>query len=130
MALTTNPMTYAGCLEALARRFRAGTRTAEALLWGELKGRRLMGYRFERRKQVDRYLVDFYCSELHFALDIVDSHAAAGLTRGADEERTIRLRLTGLRFLTFTEEEVLRNLDGVVSRIRQSVRSVPWRCSR
>jgi very-short-patch-repair endonuclease len=91
----TNPITYSGCLDALTRRFRTPTRRAEALLWSELKGRRLSGYRFERRRRV--------------------------------EERTIRLRLYGVVFLPFGEDEVLYNLDGVLSRIRQAIRYLPWK---
>ena len=116
----------AGCFEALARRLGRRMTRAEALLWDELKGRRLRGYRFERRRSVDRYVVDFYCSELHLAVDVVGGEA---VWHGGciDQERTIRLRLCGVTFLAFAEEEVLHNLDGVVSRIRQAIRYLPWK---
>lgn len=126
MALLTNSNTYAGCIELLARRFGAGMGRAEALLWAELKGRRLMGYRFERRRQVDRYVVDFYCRDLHLAVDIVGNRTPWP-DPCMDEERAIRLRLSGLRYLVFSEEEILHNLDGVLSRIRQAIRSLPWK---
>jgi very-short-patch-repair endonuclease len=121
-----NLIMHVGCLEALTRRFRIPMSPAEVLLWSELKGRRLRGYRFDRRCQVDRYVVDFYCSELRLAVDIV---GAATPWQGPciDEERTIRLRLSGVAFLPFAEEEVLHNLDGVVSRIRQAIRHLPWK---
>ena len=114
------------CLDALSGRLRKRMSQAESLLWGELKGRRLRGYRFERRRQVDRYVVDFYCGELHLAVDIVPS---AELWDGpsVDAERTIRLRLCGVTFLPFAEEEGLYNLDGVVARIRQAIRYLPWK---
>jgi very-short-patch-repair endonuclease len=121
-----NPIPYTGCFDALARRFRLPTSPAEALLWRELKGRRLRGYRFERRQRVDRYVVDFYCSELHLAVDILGAETL-GQGSCTDEERTIRLRLCGVAFLSFTEQEVLCNLDGVVSRIRQVIRCLPWK---
>ena len=124
--MAINPITYASCFDALARPFRARMGRAEALLWGELKGRHLMGYRFERRRQVDRYVVDFYCRELHLAVDVVGEGTCCP-GRCEDEERTIRLRLSGVRFLPFTEEEVLHNLDGVLSRIRQAIRALPWK---
>ena len=100
------------------------TSRAEGRLWRELKGRRLGGYRFERRCEVDRYTVDFYCSELQLAVDILDADRPWHGPRG-DEERTIRLRLFGVAFLPFGEDEVLYNLDGVVSRIRQAIRYLP-----
>ncbi len=121
-----HPIRPAGCFDALARRFRVPASHAEALLWGELRGRRLRGYRFERRRTVDRFVVDFYCAELHLAVDIVGAEAGRYGLR-IDEARTIRLRLSGVVFLPFAEEEVLHNLDGVVSRIRQVIRYLPWK---
>jgi very-short-patch-repair endonuclease len=121
-----NPIPYTGYFDALTRRFRMPTSPAEALLWRELKGRRLRGYRFERRRRVDRYVVDFYCSELHLAVDVVCTEPAR-YGPLIDEERTIRLRLCGVVFLPFAAEEVLYNLDGVVSRIRQAIRYLPWK---
>ena len=123
--MSANPIATS-CLDVLTRRFGARMGRAEARLWSELKGRRLHGYRFDRRCQVDRYVVDFYCSELHLAVDVLAT-GSAGDDRCADEERSLRLRLCGVRFLPFTEEEVLHNLDGVVSRIRQVIRCLPWK---
>lgn len=125
-AVTTKPIAYGGCFDALARRFRPRMGRAEALLWGELKGRRLLGYRFERKRQVDRYVVDFYSRELHLAIDVIGTDVP-WQGRCADEERMIRLRLCGVTFLPFGEEEIVCNVDGVVARIRQSVRYLPWK---
>ena len=111
-------------LAALKRRFRTACTPAEALLWPELKARRLLGYRFERRCPLDRYTVDFYSRELHLAIDLVG--CPAPWREDCDEmERTIRLRLCGVTYLPFAEQEVLHNLDGVVARIRQSIRYLP-----
>ena len=126
MHVGSNPIVYAGCLDALTRRFRTPTSRAEALLWGELKGRRLRGYRFERKRQVDRYVVDFYCRELHLAVDLIGVETP-WQGRRDDEERTIRLRLCGVTFLPFAEDEVLNNLDGVLYKIRHSIRYLPWK---
>lgn len=120
-----NRSIYIGCLDALTWRFRTRMSRAEALLWNELKSRRLLGYRFVRRREVDRYVVDFYCSELRLAVDIVAEASWHG--RCVESDRSIRLRLCGVTFLPFAEEEVLHNLDGVVSRILQAVRYLPWK---
>jgi very-short-patch-repair endonuclease len=120
----TYSLSYADRLHALTRRLRTEMSRPEALLWRELKGRRLLGYRFERRRALDRYSVDFYCRELHLAIDLIG--ASAPWHGGCDEmERTIRLRLCGVTYLPFAEQEVVHNLDGVVARIRQSIRYLP-----
>ena len=125
-AVRAKPIALGGYFDALSRRLRGGMGRAEALLWTELRGRRLLGYRFERKRQVDRYVVDFYSHELHMAVDVLGTDAPWH-GQCFDAERTIRLRLCGVTFLPFGEEEVLYNLDGVVARIRQSIRHRPWR---
>jgi len=123
-AVRTLYLPGAGYLDALRRRFHLPATPAEALLWGELKGRRLLGYRFARRSPLDRYPVDFYSRELHLAVDLMG--AAAPWQVACDEmERTIRLRLCGVTYLPFAEQEVVHNLDGVVARIRRSIRYLP-----
>jgi len=122
--MRTDVLSYADRLYALARRFRPPMSGQQALLWNELKGRRLLGFRFERNAALDRYSVDFYSRELHLAIDVLGS--SAPWHGQCDEmERTIRLRLCGVTYLPFTEEEIVHNLDGVVARIRQSIRYVP-----
>ena len=119
-------VSYDGYWNPLARRLGPRMTRAEALLWAELKGRKLLGRRFLRRQLVDRYTVDFFCKELSFAIEI-DAGAAAGRPRADDEERTIRLRLCGVAVVRFTEEEIVHNLDGVVVRIRHAMRYLPWK---
>lgn len=116
----------AGCFGVLARRFGRRMTRAQALLWDELKGRRLRGYRFERWHPVDRYVIDFYCSELRLAVDVAGGEA---FQRGSfdEQEKRIRFQLCGVTCLVFAEEEILHNLDGVVSRIRQTIRYLPWK---
>ena len=124
IGVRTHYLPGAGYLDALRRRFHLPSTPAEALLWGELKGRRLLGYRFARRCPLDRYTVDFYSRELHLAVDLIG--AAAPWQGACDEmERTIRLRLCGVTYLPFAEQEVVHNLDGVVARIRRSIRYLP-----
>lgn len=100
---------------------------AEAALWQELKGRKLLGLKFERQHPIDRCVVDFYCARLGLAIEVdpicIESHG--GLHR--ERERDVRLRLSGVTVLRFSDDEVAHNLVGVLSRIRQAVRYLPLR---
>lgn len=100
---------------------------AEALLWRELKGRRLLGLKFESKRPVDRYVVDFYCARLGLAIDVDPITTDESFSVHRERERDVRLRLSGVAVLRFSDDEVVHNLDGVVSRIRQSVRYLPLR---
>ncbi|MCC6534662.1 MAG: DUF559 domain-containing protein [Burkholderiales bacterium] len=100
---------------------------AEAILWNELKGRKLLGCKFERHCPIDRYVVDFYCERLAVAIEVDammqdDPHALR-----YDHERNVRLRLCGVVVLCFNDDEVIYNLDGVLAKIRQSIRYLPAR---
>ena len=61
---------YKSNLKDHANKLRNNTTFVERLLWKHLKGRQCLGYQFMRQKPIDNYIVDFYCSKLHFAIEI------------------------------------------------------------
>ena len=99
---------------------------AQKRLWAELRARKVDGCRFVRGHTIDRFVVDFYCRDLALAIE-VDAPSRDRAACDAERERDVRLRLYGVAVLRFRDEEVMHNLDGVLARIRQSVRYLPWR---
>jgi very-short-patch-repair endonuclease len=80
----------------------------------------MQGYDFHRQKPIDRYIVDFFCSELMLAIEIDgDSHSCRELK---DRERQQRLESLGVRFLRFYDHEVKQNIEGVLATIRQWIK--------
>jgi len=118
---------YPWRLVPVAARMRGRMTRAEALLWQELRGRKLLGMKFERRRPIDRSIVDFYCPRLGLAIDVDPISTAELFSVHEERERDVRLRLGGVTVLRFSDDEVLHNLDGVLSRIRQTVRYLPLR---
>jgi len=112
---------------AKIRELRKPMTVAEARLWKELRGRTLMGYRFERQRIVDRYIVSFYCAEVALAIEVDPPIGEDVLTNSYERERDVRLRLSGVAVLRFSEAEILHNIDGVLSKIRHCIRCLPWR---
>lgn len=100
---------------------------AEMALWHELKGRKLLGLKFERRRPIDRYVVDFYCARLALAIEVDPISTDESFSVHRERERDMRLRLSGVTVLRFSDDEVVHNLDGVLSRIRGAVRYLPLR---
>jgi very-short-patch-repair endonuclease len=106
---------YNPVLKALARALRKNMTRAEALLWTKLKGKQMVGYDFDRQRPMDEYIVDFYCKELRLAIEIDGwSHAVKG---AHDVARQKRLESLGVRFLRFTEQEVVADLQSVADQI-------------
>ncbi len=118
---------YPWRLVPVAAQMRQRMTPAESALWQELKGRKLLGVKFERKRPIDRYVVDFYCVRFGLAIDVDPISTDERFSVHHERERDVRLRLGGVTVLRFSDDEVVHNLDGVLSRIRQTVRYLPLR---
>jgi very-short-patch-repair endonuclease len=111
-----NPM-----LKEYARKLRNNSTLAEILLWSQLKRKNILGYDFHRQKPLDNYIVDFFCNELNLAIEI------DGITHDfkmeSDKIRQTKLESYGIKFLRFTENEVRKNLQGVVLYIKEWIKN-------
>ena len=107
-------------LKILARKLRNNSTLAEILLWKELKGKQILGYDFHRQKPIDEFIVDFYCPELHLAIEIDgDSHH---LREKEDADRQRRIEKLGVRFFRFDDLDVKFKMDEVLCRIENWIR--------
>ena len=53
---------------------------AEIILWSQLKGKKLDGFKFRRQHSVGPFIVDFYCPKLKLAIEVDgDSHYQEGI---------------------------------------------------
>ena len=43
---------------------------AEIILWSRLREKKINGYKFRRQQPVFDYIVDFYCHELKFIIEV------------------------------------------------------------
>jgi very-short-patch-repair endonuclease len=94
---------------------------AEVILWSQLKNRQVSGIKFRRQYSIGKYIVDFYCAKKKLAIEIDgDSHYMLN-ARERDEERQQWIEQFGIQFLRFTNDEVRRNLYGVLDAIEEAV---------
>ncbi len=90
---------------------------SEILLWNQLKQKQMMGCDFHRQKPVDEYVVDFFCPELLLAIEIDGQSHERKLEK--DSERQREIEALGVEFLRFEDDEVKKNLEGVLWEIRE-----------
>ena len=103
------------------RQLRRQMPEAEALVWSKLRGKQILGYGFRRQYSVGPYVIDFYCPAIKLAVEIDgDSHFREG-AESDDKRREDFIKSFGIRFLRVTNEEVCRNLPGVLEAITQAV---------
>ena len=102
-------------LKKLARELRKQGVLSEVLLWSCLKSRQIKGYQFMRQKPIDNFIVDFCCGKLNLIIEIDGiSHYDKIDT---DDLRQKQLEKLGFSFLRFSDLDVKKNINGVLTRI-------------
>ena len=101
----------------LASNLRKNQTPAEQLLWSKLRSRGLSGYKFRRQHPIDKYILDFYCSEAKLAIELDGGDHSAIQSMNRDKERTLNLQKIDIRVIRFWNHEVLNNLDEVIMEI-------------
>jgi very-short-patch-repair endonuclease len=98
---------------------------AETLLWRYLKAHHVDELGFRRQVPMGRYVADFICHSAKLIVE-VDGESHDFESRIArDEERDAWFKSQGYVVLRFTNEEVMKTLDGVVAMIRDTAASRP-----
>jgi very-short-patch-repair endonuclease len=84
----------------------------EKRLWRNLSNAQLGGFKFRRQEVIGRAIVDFFCPAARLCVE-VDGETHADPTR--DRRRDTYLRGFGLSVLHVTNEDVMRNAEGVLT---------------
>jgi very-short-patch-repair endonuclease len=104
-------------LKTLARQLRKNMTEAESFLWQRIRRKQLKDRQFYRQKNIDNYIVDFYCPS---AKVIVELDGGQHYTQEAIREDQVRnkyLESLGFTVLRFSDREVFKNIEGVLERI-------------
>ena len=90
---------------------------AEKKLWWHLRRLPLDGGHFRRQATIGRYFADFASHQHKVVIEIDGSQHAEATRSAADAERSAYLNSQGYRVLRFWNNEVLSEIDGVMSAI-------------
>lgn len=112
-------------LRLRARVMRNNPTEPEKRLWMALRDRRFCGFKFRRQDVIGRRIVDFFCPAKGLLIE-VDGHTHDAATDVARDERM--LRDFGFVTVRFSNEDVMRNLDGCLTRLQSVLegRSERW----
>jgi very-short-patch-repair endonuclease len=94
---------------------------AEKYLWSRIRIKQLNGYWFYRQKPVGEYIADFYCPKAKLVVEVDGGQHFSEETAEYDKIRDENMRSLGLRVIRFTNTEVLKNIEGVLERIIESL---------
>ncbi|MBX2990112.1 MAG: endonuclease domain-containing protein [Bacteroidetes bacterium] len=108
--------------EKTKRRFLRNNMTAtERILWQQLKGRQLGGFKFRRQFSVGAFVLDFYCPELKLAIEVDGESHDGPEAQESDRDRQKYIEQFHIWFLRFRNEEVEGNVDAVVDKIHRAI---------
>jgi very-short-patch-repair endonuclease len=96
---------------------------AERLLWSKLRRKRLQSYQFYRQKIIGNYIVDFYCPKAKLVVEIDGGQHYDDEDIKKDTIRDNYMREQRLTVLRFSDRDVFDNLDGVIERINENLKS-------
>ena len=106
-------------LETRRRQLRISLTPAEARLWKHLKHSQLFGRKFRRQHSVGMYVLDFYCPAEKLALELDGAAHDCDSAWRHDRQRDEFLRSAGIHVLRFQNDDVVKNLEGVLAEIRR-----------
>ena len=105
------------------KKLRNNPTQAEAFLWGYINNTQLEGRKFRRQSSIKNYIVDFYCPEEKLVIELDGDFHFDEKAIKDDEKRSKKLEAEGLKVIRFENQEVLLNLNSVLSEIKRHFKS-------
>ena len=101
-----------------AKTLRTNQTDAELKIWQAIRAGRLMNYKFKRQVPITEFIVDFVCFEQKLIIEIDGGQHAEN---SEDVLRDAKLIKMGFRMLRFWNNDVMNNLDGVLTVILEQL---------
>ena len=89
----------------------------EKQIWNYIKDRKLYNLKFKKKSEMGKYIVNFYCPEIEFAIDIDNEKH----TKKYEKTRDEYLHSIGITCLRFTSSYIKSNLEEVIKEIEIAV---------
>lgn len=105
-----------------ARELRNTMTDAEMVLWGYLKAKPL-GYKFRRQHPLGIYIADFFCYKLKLVIEVDGGIHEKEEIKINDTERQKIIEAEGITVLRFKNDEVLKQLQTVIAKIKTCLTS-------
>jgi very-short-patch-repair endonuclease len=94
---------------------------AERAIWFAVRDRRLGGFKFKRQWSIGSHVADFCCIERRLVVEVDGGQHSSD----RDAARTRSLNEFGYRVIRYWNNEVLGNLDGVLTHLLAELQTHP-----
>ncbi|MFZ4544673.1 MAG: endonuclease domain-containing protein [Saprospiraceae bacterium] len=96
---------------------RCSATEAEEKLWEVLRNKKLAGAKFRRQHAFGHFVLDFYCHSAMLSIEVDGDYHFNPKQVELDNCRTKFIEETGIKVIRFKNEDILNELDEVVSAI-------------
>ena len=100
-----------------AKQMRRNSTQEEEALWHKLKNKQVAGLKFRRQHPIDKFIADFYCHEKKLVIELDGNIHNQKEQASLDKGRTETMNEFGITVLRFKNEEIINNIEDVVSQI-------------
>jgi len=102
-----------------AKHLRNNSTASERHLWRYLKNRQINGTKFRRQQRIGNYIVDFVSFEKNIIIELDGGQHT--IFEKKDKIRDKWLEEEGYKVLRFWDNDVFRNIGGVLERILEEM---------
>ena len=106
-----------------SRELRNNATPAERKLWNAISNRKLVGVRFNRQVVIKPYICDLVARSVKLVIELDGGQHSDAFEY--DTTRTRYLEARGYRVLRFWNNDVMKNIDGVVRKIEEALHLLP-----
>jgi very-short-patch-repair endonuclease len=94
---------------------------SEILLWKKLKDRKIFNTKFRKQHPIGMFIVDFYCHEYKLVIEVDGEVHNNKESNEYDSNKTAELNRFGLKVIRFTNDEVIYNINSVITTIQRAI---------
>ncbi|MDC0449169.1 endonuclease domain-containing protein [bacterium] len=99
------------------KKLRSNQTIAEKALWKKLRGKQIYNLRFHRQYSIGPFILDFYCPNVRFGIEIDGGYHNEETQKEYDEFRTETIEQVDVKIMRVNNEDVLVNIDKVMEKI-------------
>jgi very-short-patch-repair endonuclease len=107
----------------IARKLRKRMTPQEVKLWVHLRAWKARGFHFRRQAPRDDFIVDFVCLKHHLIVEVDGGQHNLNAHAQRDRIRDDHFARRGIRVVRFWNNDVDRNLQGVLTEINEALHS-------
>lgn len=104
-------------LKQRRRELRRNQTEAEKALWAHLRNKQFLGMKFFRQYSIGPYILDFYCPNMKLAIELDGGQHNQYENKEYDAVRSEYLKSQGIEVIRFWDNEVLLDMESVLSEI-------------